>query len=530
MSKLHVRPRFPWAIASLLVLAIGASPSLLAESRLRCDASAPARLCARVRAQTQESGTTWTLAPVASSKAKTPPVIASWVLAVTSPFQHLRDDIALDDVRRLWRGEVLGEGRNARGLAVSEEALPVLAKLLDAPPAPTVVVISGVLDPSNELWARYWLTSFDEALPKRKMIKVNATSLLDKSSDVDALKDYPLKLGYTLEGKGAANDRPGRDLGWPVTNRDVAKMTVLAMTGVTAITRGMADLVSRKGAAYPARDIGSWFRDADFVHVSNEVSFKPDCPVTRGTMSFCSDESYIAVLESIGVNVVELTGNHIVDKDLLEKRALKRTRPWFSNSLRMYRDRGWKWFGGGMDLADALRPLELVQGPNRIVLLGCNQAGPDAAFATAERPGGAPCDWDRLAQEVVDYRARGWSPIVSIQHWEVDSIKPSTRHIHDFGKLSKARPVAIQGSQAHRPKPMQWKNDTFIAYGLGNLFFDQMYKLSVREMMVHRYVFYDGRLLSIEVLTGMNEEFGKPRPMTEKERRRFLNKLNAVGL
>ena len=44
---------------------------------------------------------------------------------------------------------------------------------------------------------------------------------------------------------------------------------------------------------------GAWFAGADQVHVSNEVAFKPGCPVSPRTLSFCSDPRYIKVLEQI---------------------------------------------------------------------------------------------------------------------------------------------------------------------------------------------------------------------------------------
>ena len=97
----------------------------------------------------------------------------------------------------------------------------------------------------------------------------------------------------------------------------------------------MARLIERTSVTYPAQDVKQWFADADFVHVSNEISFKPDCvPAPTGSVSFCAHDRYIELLEEIGTNVVELTGNHLGDKG----------REWIIHTLEMYRERGW----GGM--------------------------------------------------------------------------------------------------------------------------------------------------------------------------------------
>ncbi len=54
-------------------------------------------------------------------------------------------------------------------------------------------------------------------------------------------------------------------------------------------------------------------------------------------LQFCSNPAYIALLEDVGVDIVELSGNHLLDygpADLLY-------------TLDMYDQRGWKYFAGG---------------------------------------------------------------------------------------------------------------------------------------------------------------------------------------
>jgi hypothetical protein len=43
-----------------------------------------------------------------------------------------------------------------------------------------------------------------------------------------------------------------------------------------------------------------------------------------------------------------------------------------------------------------------------------------------------------------------------------------------------------------------------------------------RREFMDRYVFYDGKLISVELLTNMLEDYSRPRPMTQEERRSFL--------
>jgi poly-gamma-glutamate synthesis protein (capsule biosynthesis protein) len=75
---------------------------------------------------------------------------------------------------------------------------------------------------------------------------------------------------------------------------------------------------------------------------------------------------------------------------------------------------------------------------------------------------------------------------------------------------------------------MGFHDEAFIHYGLGNLFFDQMgdqdwMPPGIRRIFLDRYAIYEGRLISVELLTGMVEDYARPRWMTDEERAQFLN-------
>ena len=96
----------------------------------------------------------------------------------------------------------------------------------------------------------------------------------------------------------------------------------------------------------------------------------------------------------------------------------------------------------------------------------------------------------------------------------------------DFRAAIDAGAVIVSGSQAHFPQTMEFHNDTFIHYGLGNLFFDQMGDIppvpGIRRIFLDRHVIYNGQYISTELLTGMMEDHARPRPMTRDERVPFL--------
>ncbi len=433
--------------------------------------------------------------------------VGSWVYAAAVPFFALEEETTAEGLRSAWAGEGGGP------LLVRAEDRPLLTAWWGEP-SPQVEIITGTLGP-EQVGAEggVALLPFDRLVPQWKVLAVDGASPLWRPLPPDYALAVPLYLVSTTR----ADAMPLLGLGsGSLTNRDETKMTVVMMTGVTAMTRATAQLMETKGITYPATSIAPWFEDADFVHVSNEVSFRPDCVAEgHGTMSFCSNDRYIALLEAIHTNIVELTGNHLADKGT----------QWITHSLEMYAERGWQWFGGGYNLADATRPLTITHHGNRIAFLGCNPIGPAYDWATETSPGSAPCDYDRLRAQIAALHDEGYQVIVTQQYLETYEYVPTPQQIHDFRSLASAGATVVQGSQAHQAQTLEFYGDSFIHYGLGNFFFDQMWSLGTRQEFVNRLVFYDGRLVSIHQHTALLEEYGRPRPMTAEERRDFLRMI-----
>jgi poly-gamma-glutamate synthesis protein (capsule biosynthesis protein) len=293
-------------------------------------------------------------------------------------------------------------------------------------------------------------------------------------------------------------------------------MTILVMTGVTALTRATAWQMERNGVEFPAEKIGDWLRQADLTHISHEVAFDEDCPPpdpSQAGLRFCSDPNNIALLEIVGTDLVELTGNHVQDAG---SEALSAT-------IAAYRSRDWGVYGGGETLREAYEPFLVEHNGNQFAFIGCNQPGPKYAWATEENPGATPCDFGILLPTVEALSTQGYLVIFSFQWGEGSVVIPSQRE--GFRSAVDAGAVVVSGSQAHQALGMEFYNDGFIHYGLGNLFFDQMQSPQLRSELIDRHIFYEGRHIIIELLTAYLESYAQPRPMTEEERSSFLAKI-----
>jgi len=129
-----------------------------------------------------------------------------------------------------------------------------------------------------------------------------------------------------------------------------------------------------------------------------------------------------------------------------------------------------------------------------------------------------------MKTEIASLTEKGYIVIATFQYIEYYQAVPTEQHVSDFRAIAEAGAAVVSGSQAHIPQAMEFYDETFIHYGLGNLFFDQMDGPSRREFL-DRHVFYKGRYISTELVTAMLEDFARPRPMRADERREILEKI-----
>jgi len=150
---------------------------------------------------------------------------------------------------------------------------------------------------------------------------------------------------------------------------------------------------------------------------------------------------------------------------------------------------------------------------------------PPSAWATADRPGAAPCETERLFADVARLKQQGYLVVFTYQWAESYNPRPGPLQVDGFRAAAAAGASIVSGSQAHQPQAFEFSEGSFIHYGLGNLFFDQMASPAVRQEFIDRHIVYDGRYLGTELLTAYLEDYAQPRPMTIEERGAFLEAI-----
>jgi poly-gamma-glutamate synthesis protein (capsule biosynthesis protein) len=452
---------------------------------------------------------------------------ATWVYVPVVPFPSLAENVQTRDLLSYWQGNVGALGYlTATGvpptLVVTPPTLAWLTELLGPPTATAPIQVVPTEGLVTALWAgrpsSWSIVPFDQLDPALKALTLDGRSLFDRALIID---QYPLVQRLSVTGTPEALAAVTQHLQatgrWQALNRDPAQMTILVMTGVTALVRATAFAMENNGVDFPARDILPFFADADLVHTSNEVSFAANCPYPNPSyqvtgLIFCSRDKYFDLLRLMRLNVVELTGNHVMDYGAA---AMLRT-------LDMYDAAQIGTFGGGRNADQARQALIRDHNGNSVAFIGCNPAGPRGAWAGVDSPGAAFCDDDFLRAEIARLKLMGKVVIMTLQYNEYYSYAPPQDQIAFFAKYADFGADLVMGSQAHQPQGFGFTQHTFIHYGLGNLYFDQMDALGTRQMFADKLILYQGRHLSTVLFTGLIEDYARPRPMNAEERAGFL--------
>lgn len=445
------------------------------------------------------------------------------IYAAAVPFFTVKDAVSSSELKDLWKST--SDDGSFTEMVMEQATLDVLKGVWGNPgKALKAVASESLLQYCEENPHALAILPFEAISPRWKILKIDGLSPLDKPLAEDA---YALTIKFNLfshlpEASANGNVVQQFTTSIPTTNRDEARMTVLMMTGTTAITRVLSYKISIKGMEYPIEAVKDWFTNADIRHVSNESPLVEGCPVGdefSSNLVFCTPPEMVEVLDLIGVNVIEMTGNHINDygPENLEF------------TLRVYEDKGWNVYAAGADPESARRALLMEHNGNKLAFLGCNAVGPATVYANDDRAGAAECDFEYLTEKIRELKSQGYVVITTYQHEEEENLMYFEKISRDFQQAAGAGADIVQGSQAHSPMGFEFVGENLIHYGLGNFLFDQMVELNRREF-IDRHIIYDGNYINTELLTAILVDWSRPTPMNEEDRIKLLEEVFTASL
>ncbi|MDO9085977.1 MAG: CapA family protein [Anaerolineaceae bacterium] len=436
-------------------------------------------------------------------------IIGNFVYALTGPFNTVQDGMTKEQLLNI----ILNESVDQK-IFLSENTYLIFSDILGELSENLVIVSENeIFEHVNQVSNSYGIIRFDHLDPKWKVLRIENSSPIDKDFDQENyFLNFPVSVSCSDDQLSKFDIESSIE---KFSTRYEEKITYVLMTGTTALTRATADRMENFGNQYPGEAIKFWFENSDIRHISSETPFYDNCPYPdafQKNLVFCSHTKYAELFTFLPVDIIELTGNHLLDKGIGP----------FENTLMLFDQLGLTYYAGGYSKEEAAKPVLIEHNGNKIAFLGCNMAGPPNVWATDLRIGVNDCNLAEMADQVRELRNEGTLPIVTFQYFESNSMKPSSGQMNDFRAMINAGAVIVSGSQSHVPMTMEIFSKGFIHYGLGNLFFDQMDAINNRREFIDRHIFYDGRYLGTELLTAMLENYAQPRPMTENERKSLL--------
>lgn len=367
----------------------------------------------------------------------------------------------------------------------------------------------------------YSLINFDELDFKKHLLKLNGEYYLDNFE-----KGAVFTIIKFESEKYADEIAPliGDSFGIVAPSKET--VLTFAQTGVTALSRGMnAKLYSVGDAKYFAANIKDFLSAFDLTHTSNESSFTN----FANSSNICSDPRFIDTLTEIGLDIVELTGNH--NQDCGIQAASETIDTYVANNIQMV--------GGGKNATEAAKPLQINQKGSGITFLAYNESTGGATYGNT--PGANQYYEENAVAEINTAKARGDFVIVDIQYYECNSYASTYedpicdradssagdqvgffRHLIDLGA------DVVVGTSAHQAQTYELYGNGAIYYGLGNLFFDQVWWPGTTRSLVLGHYFYNGKLLQTKLSGTVYDNNMQTRLLDEETLKWWLTRLQGV--
>lgn len=366
------------------------------------------------------------------------------------------------------------------------------------------------------------LTPFSELDFRHKLLEIDGEYFLD-NLDNGAFFEY---LDFEGDNSADLDEISAKVLEKAPHFPTADEVLDFAQTGVTALSRGMNKKLQQTGdAAAFATNIAAILSGFDLTHTSNESSFSK----FASSENICSDPRMIDVLTGIGLDIVELTGNH--NQDCGDEDAIQ--------TIEQYHALGMQTFGGGKTADEAAIPLEISQKNTNITLLGYNYS--TGGYTTDATPGANLYTPEKAEADIAAAKARGDFVIVDVQFFECNSYVATEedttcdvanssagdqigffRHLIDLGA------DIVVGTAAHQPQTFELYGDGVIYYGLGNLFFDQSWWPGTTRSLMLAHYFYNGKLLQTRLMPTIYDHSYQTKLMEDQDASNFIARLIAA--
>lgn len=266
--------------------------------------------------------------------------------------------------------------------------------------------------------------------------------------------------------------------------------------------------------------------DIVIANLENPVGTKgaPD-EVQDPHVTFRSHPDTLRILKELGVNVVSLGNNHMLDYG---EAALV-------NTLECLDECGIRHAGAGRNYEEANRPLilEIERASQRIAILShVFIYSASTRMATATKPGVADHRIGKILSNIREEKKNGCHVIVTL-HWGMEySFYPLPYQMKQARMMIDNGASLILGHGPHYPQGMERYKDGHIVYSMGNFIFDEPHIFSNRSFIYscdiarddnRDGIVKDWRIHPVRIKDHL------PRPLTGADKTGFVRFIGHLG-
>jgi len=299
---------------------------------------------------------------------------------------------------------------------------------------------------------------------------------------------------------------PPRDLS--TLKLDPSRLRTVIATGDVIPARYVDVTIRNQGDdfSYPVAATKDITSAADLTVINLEAPLIDDCPYHDSGLIFCGRAGIVSAFQAAGVDVVTLENNHIANHG---EEAVQET-------IRHLE-------AGGLHWADRDTPAIMDVRGMKFGFL---------AYNGVEHP----LDRDLMAAQIKALRPKVDVLAVSV-HWgqEYVRIPQAVPPVADDNPVEIAH-LAVDagadlliGNHPHWVQAVEIYKGKFIAYAHGNFIFDQMWSYETRVGVLGKYTFYDDKLIGVEFIPTIIENYAQPRLLEGAERQAALDEMKAAS-
>ena len=289
---------------------------------------------------------------------------------------------------------------------------------------------------------------------------------------------------------------------------DPAKLRTIVATGDVIPARNV-DMQIRLQAddfAYPLSGTAGILRQGDLTVINLEAPLIDGCPPSEEGLTFCGRPGFADALVDAGVDVATLENNHIGNYGVEGVDATKD----------LLTAKGIAW-------ADAYAPVVIDVRGLRFAFVAFNGVG--GSF-----------DRELVSRQIAAVRDQA-DVVVAAFHWgaEYVSVPEAAPGIAEDNPVEIAHLAVdagadlIIGNHPHWVQAVEVYKDRLITYAHGNFIVDQMWSRETTLGVIGRYTFYDTKLVEVEFLPVVIEDYARPRPLEGAEAQAVLDGMRQAS-